>query len=126
MLRVIARASFAIAVVSALSACVIAHENTAKPISGVVVDSHSGRPLPAVAVYRMINHSKLKLVATTDSAGHFASTGADHIFIDFVLNEVGDRWNSSKLLFRAAGYKDEEIDCSPGPVPIHGSRNAIV
>src|SRR3954470_23563780 len=105
MLHVIARVSFAIAVISALSACVIARENTAIAISGVVVDSQSGRALRAVAVYRMINHSKLKLVATTDSGGHFAVTGADHIFIGFVLNEVGDQWNSSKLLFREAGYK---------------------
>ena len=110
-----------------LGGCVVAHENTMHAMSGVVVDSRSGKPIRGVNIYRTINRSKPRLVATTDTAGRFVITGADHVFVGVVLSEVGDQWNSCTLIFRAQGYKDGQIDCSPGRlVPLHGSKNPVV
>ena len=104
----------AIAATVALSGCVIAHDWDARGASGKVVDAASGKPLAGVSVFRTIG-DKTRLVATTDSAGRFSVSAADHWYVTI---PIGDAWGASELMFRLTGYVESKLDTGTGiPAP---------
>jgi hypothetical protein len=90
-----------------LSSCVT-HDWTAKAVSGRVIDADSGKPLSGVNVYRMIE-GKSVLITTTDSAEHFSVAPSGRIYL---VIPMGDAFYGASLIFRAAGYKEHQLDCS--------------
>jgi len=92
-----------------LSGC-LAIDTTGRPVSGVVLDAASGKPISDVSVFRRID-DKSGFVARTDASGRFAVSAAHTAYITIPM---GDAFYRCSLIFRAPGYEQRELDCDTG------------
>ena len=97
-----------------LSSC-IAVDSTSRAASGIVVDAASGKAIPGVSVFRQIS-DKSKLVATTDTGGRFAVTASHTVYVTIPM---GDAFYPCRLIFKAPGYQEQQIDCGTGTGASH-------